>query len=62
MSTDQTTCLYCGDAIGIQEPVVAVEHEGERETSLAREPDLADRRCVLLIHSRCAPDGWREAS
>jgi hypothetical protein len=54
------TCLYCGGVIGVNEPVVVVEHEGERETSLAREPELARRSGVLLIHSRCAPGGWHE--
>jgi hypothetical protein len=60
MDTGYPTCLYCGDVIGVYEPIVVVEHEGERETSLAREPELARRSGVLLVHARCAPEGWRE--
>jgi hypothetical protein len=62
METSPLTCVYCGGAIDLYEPVVLVEHDGERETSLAREPDLAGRGRVLMIHSRCAPVGWRTAS
>ncbi len=56
------TCLYCNEGIGAFEPLVVVEHDGERETSLVREPELVERQHVLLIHSRCAPAGWRAAS
>jgi anti-sigma B factor antagonist len=52
------TCLYCEDRIGIHEPIIVVEHDRERETSLGREPELARRPRVLLVHSRCAPTDW----
>ena len=49
-------CVFCGDRIGFDEPIIVVEHEGgERETSLAHEPELADRTRQFLIHARCAP-------
>ncbi len=54
-------CVFCSGVVGGYEPIVVVEHDGERETTLAREPDLAQRLRVLVIHSRCAPAGWREA-
>jgi hypothetical protein len=52
------TCLYCGDRIGVYEPIIVVEHDGERQTSLANEPELARRPRVLLVHSHCAPTDW----
>jgi hypothetical protein len=48
------TCLFCGDEIGEYDPLVVVEHDGERETSLASEAELRDRAAVLVIHARCA--------
>lgn len=54
-------CVFCSGIVGAYEPLVVLEHDGERETMLAREPDLAQRARVLVIHSRCAPAGWREA-
>ena len=55
MESRSATCLFCGDAIGQHELVVVIEHEGgERETSLAREPELPERGGVLLVHSGCA--------
>jgi hypothetical protein len=62
MEATPPTCVYCGSAIDIDEPVVLVEHDGERETSLAREPALARRVHVVIVHSRCAPAGWRDAA
>ena len=55
------TCLYCGKGITTGEPVIVVEHEGQRQTSLAREPTLAERPGALLLHARCAPTGWAGA-
>jgi hypothetical protein len=55
------TCLFCGEPIGTNEPVVVVEHEGERQTLLAREPELAGQPGALLLHVRCAPAGWSAA-
>ncbi|MFL5859386.1 MAG: hypothetical protein ACJ780_01185 [Solirubrobacteraceae bacterium] len=48
------TCLFCADSIGRAQPVVLVEHDGERLTSLAREPRLADDPRALLAHASCA--------
>ena len=50
------TCLYCADRIAANEPVLVVEHDGERETSLAREPQLLKRPRVLLVHTACVHD------
>ena len=50
------TCLYCADRIGANEPVLGVEHDGERETSLAGEPHLVKRPSVLLVHTACVRD------
>jgi hypothetical protein len=61
MGASEPTCLYCGDAIHAPtEPVVVIEHDGERLTSLGREPELAERPRLLLIHASCAPAGWFE--
>ena len=54
------TCLFCGDVIGVYEPIVIVEHEGDRETSLAREPTLHARPGILVAHRACVPSGWPE--
>jgi hypothetical protein len=50
------TCLYCADRIGANEPVLVVEHGGERETTLASEPQLLERPRVLLVHTACVRD------
>ena len=50
------TCLYCADRIGANEPVLVVEHDGERETSLASEPQLVKRLHLLLVHTACVRD------
>ena len=55
------SCLTCGERIATDEPLVVVEHEGERQTSLAREPELAKQPGAILIHVRCAPTGWSGA-
>src|SRR5947209_16907386 len=61
MGGSSARCLYCGHVIDTpKESVVVIEHEGERQTSLAREPELADRPHVLLVHGSCAPAGWFE--
>lgn len=59
MEAGRPICLYCSGAIGVYEPVVLVEHDRERETSLAREPELTHSKRALLIHVACAPEGWR---
>jgi hypothetical protein len=33
-------CIFCGDAVERDEPLIVIEHDGERETSFAREPGL----------------------
>ena len=55
------TCLFCRDPILVQEPIIVVEHDRERKTSLAREPELAGRARGLLLHTRCAPPGWQSS-
>lgn len=54
------TCLYCGDIIGVYEPILVVEHDGERETSLAREPSLGARPGLIMAHRKCAPSAWSD--
>jgi hypothetical protein len=48
------TCIFCGEAVTDDEPLVVIEHDGERETSLASEPELGQRRSALLVHAYCA--------
>jgi hypothetical protein len=48
------TCLLCGKEIGDHDPLVVIEHDGEWETLLEREPQLREREHVLLAHARCA--------
>ena len=55
------TCLFCRDPILVEEPIIVVEHDPERETSLAREPELAGRARGLLLHTRCAPPAWQSS-
>ena len=43
-------CAFCGDRIGVYEPVVALEPEGRTKTSLAREPSLS-RAASALMHA-----------
>ena len=64
LRTTIVTCLFCGAEIEADDRLVVLEHDGERETSLAREPELLEREHVLLVHARCAdavaprtPDG-----
>ena len=56
------TCLICEDVIALDEPLIVIEHEGERKTSFAREPELAERVRGLFVHARCAPPRWQGAS
>ena len=58
LQADFETCLFCRETVMKHEPIVVVEHHGERETTLAHEPDLAARVRGLLVHRRCAPPGW----
>lgn len=55
MKSAPPTCLYCGAAIALHEPVIVIEHDGERETSLAREPEIHERARLLLVHASCSP-------
>jgi hypothetical protein len=34
-------CAHCGDVIGVYEPLILVDESGERLTSRAAEPELA---------------------
>jgi hypothetical protein len=47
------TCVFCGAQIEEHDRLVVLEHDGDRETSLAREPELPEREHVLLVHARC---------
>lgn len=58
MEPARPTCLYCGDVIGVYEPVLVLDHEADRETSLAREPELVTQPNVCLAHSACVPQRW----
>jgi hypothetical protein len=48
-------CQTCGDILGVYEPIVLVEPWGQRQTSLAAEPELRDSAPVCL-HRACADD------
>jgi hypothetical protein len=45
-------CPHCQDLIGHYEPVVALDPEGIRITSLAREPEIDDA-CFEVLHRHC---------
>jgi hypothetical protein len=45
-------CPHCQDLIGNYEPVVALDPEGIRITSLAREPEIDAARFEVL-HRHC---------
>lgn len=47
-------CAHCGDRIGVYEPVVVIAGESSRRTSLANEPQLAERDGIVLMHEACA--------
>jgi hypothetical protein len=47
-------CQTCGDIIGVYEPVVLVEPWGQRQTSLAAEPEL--RESAPVSHHRACAD------
>jgi hypothetical protein len=49
------SCIFCGTFVSDDEGIIVIEHDGERETSFAREPELRKRERVLLVHARCAP-------
>ena len=51
-------CLLCGDRIGVYEPCVVVERDGERQTSIAGEPQV-ERLAALLSHKDCTSDGGK---
>jgi hypothetical protein len=58
--SEQVRCHWCGERIGVYEPLIVVEHGRQpRETSLARERDLdrGGRRCyhrACFAHERAA--------
>ena len=45
-------CPYCGDRIGVYEPMIVITPYGARRTAMAREPLLAARGPILL-HPAC---------
>jgi hypothetical protein len=49
-------CSACGDALGIYEPLVAIDGGRGRVTSLAREPNAASGP-ETLVHRMCAIEG-----
>jgi hypothetical protein len=53
-----STCFYWGGVIGRCEPLAVVAHDSDRETTLAREPELADESHAILAHVRCVPPRW----
>jgi hypothetical protein len=46
-------CEFCGDRIGVYEPIVAIEDNDMRETAIAREPELWQKRPPVM-HAHCA--------
>jgi hypothetical protein len=55
MEATGPVCIFCGDVVEKDDPLIVIEHDGERETSFAREPGLRDKVRALLAHARCAP-------
>jgi anti-sigma B factor antagonist len=53
METRVPTCNICEAEIDVDEPLVVLGREGERETSLAHEPELRGRTDVMLLHAKC---------
>jgi hypothetical protein len=53
VENQHVTCAWCGERIGVYEPVVVVTRVGARTTSFARKRDL-DRTDSLLLHATCA--------
>lgn len=49
------TCLLCEEQIAPSDRVMVAGHDGEWETSIAREPSLADRWDLLFAHVKCLP-------
>jgi hypothetical protein len=46
------SCPHCGERIGRYEPVIVLESDGPRLTSIAREPDI-ERADFELLHEYC---------
>lgn len=63
----RATCAFCGERIGVYEPIMVVTETGERHSSLAGEPGLRENSGPML-HAACAwfhsadshpePVGW----
>ncbi len=49
-------CAVCEERVGVYEPIYTLEEHGMRRTSLAREPDLAQRD-VAAVHASCRGTG-----
>jgi hypothetical protein len=47
---DFPLCAICGAAIGVYEPIVVIDAEVLRQSSLAKESDLGDE---TLVHRAC---------
>ena len=53
-------CTFCGDRVGVYEPIV-VTGGGGRATALAHEPELLATR-PQVMHERCAEIAAAEAT
>ena len=49
---ERLRCAFCGDVIGVYEPLVLVEGGDVRETSLAADPEAASADATYL-HGAC---------
>jgi hypothetical protein len=48
-------CPVCDEPVGVYERAVAFDDDGQRVTSLAREPELSTSVPTALVHETCAP-------
>ena len=53
MGSVQVKCAYCGEVIGVYEPMVAVVDGKAHTTSLAAETEAADAGAALRYHRDC---------
>lgn len=50
---ERLRCAYCGDVIGVYEPLVVVSGDQLRSTALAAEPDAASDPDAVYLHDAC---------
>jgi hypothetical protein len=53
MGSPQVSCAYCGEVIGVYEPMVAVIDGRARNTSLAAEAETFEAAGALRYHRSC---------